>query len=317
MLQDALSAMGPQSGHLVDLWRVMLGMCVLVYVALMAGLWMAMRRSPKDGDESAPPTLAPDSRRSTVGIAIAVVLSTAGLFVLIIASIGTDRALARLPLENALHIELTGHQWWWEARYDADRPSQMFTTANELHLPAGRPVIFTLRSADVIHSFWVPNLSGKKDLVPGRTATLQLRADKPGIYGAPCAEFCGLQHARMTLTVIVDPPDRYDAWAERQRQGAPSPSEPLALRGRDVLLGSTCAMCHTVSGTDASGKTGPDLTHVGSRARIGAGALPNTPDRLAKWIANPSDFKPGANMPAHALAPDDLNALAAYLTSLK
>jgi cytochrome c oxidase subunit II len=317
MLQDALAAMGPQSGHLVELWRLMLGMCALVYVAVMAGLWIAMRRAPKDRDALAPPSLEPGSRRSATGIAIAVALSTVGLFVLIIASIGTDRALARLPLENALHIELTGHQWWWEARYDADKPSKMFSTANELHLPAGRPVIFTLRSADVIHSFWVPNLSGKKDLVPGRTATLHLRADQPGTYGAPCAEFCGLQHARMVLTVVVEPVERYEAWAGRQRQSAPAPGEPLAMRGRDVLLGSTCAMCHTVSGTEASGKAGPDLTHVGSRLRIGAGVLPNTPDRLAKWIANPSDFKPGANMPAHALVPDDLNALAAYLTSLK
>jgi cytochrome c oxidase subunit 2 len=314
MLQDALTSMGPQAGHLVDLWRLMLALCALVYVALMGALWWAMRRAPK-ADDATPPAL--QQRTPSASIWLAVVLSTVGLFALIIASIGTDRALARLPLQDALHIELTGHQWWWEARYDADQPARMFSTANELHLPAGRPVIFTLRSADVIHSFWVPNLSGKKDLVPGRTATLQLRADRPGTYGAPCAEFCGLQHARMSLKVVVEPSDRYEAWAQRQREPASMPTDAQAMRGREVFLGSTCAMCHAVAGTDANGRTGPDLTHLGSRGHIAAGAVPNTPDRLAKWIANPSDFKPGANMPAHALPPADLAALAAYLTSLK
>jgi cytochrome c oxidase subunit 2 len=247
----------------------------------------------------------------------AVAVSAVLLLVLIIASVLTDRALARLPLDDALHIELTAHQWWWEARYDDPDPSRLFTTANELHLPVGRPVVITLRSDDVIHSFWVPSLAGKKDLIPGRTSTLQLRADKAGEFRGQCAEFCGLQHAWMALPVTVEPADAYAAWADRQRSNATEPTDDDARRGKAVFLGSTCPMCHAIQGTDATARRAPDLTHIGSRPMLAAGALANGRKQLAEWIADPQRFKPGVNMPSHALAADDLAALATYLERLK
>jgi len=163
----------------------------------------------------------------------------------------------------------------------------------------------------------VPSLAGKKDLIPGRTATMSFRADRPGRYRGQCAEFCGFQHAFMAFEVIADPPAQYDAWAATQRQPAPEPPDAMAQRGRDVFLGSTCIMCHAIEGTTAGARKGPDLTHVGGRSTIAAGTLPNRPSELARWIANPHDFKPGVNMPATALSSDDMNALVSYLGSLK
>jgi len=163
----------------------------------------------------------------------------------------------------------------------------------------------------------VPSLAGKKDLIPGRTATMSFRADRPGRYRGQCAEFCGYQHAFMAFEVIADPPAQYDAWAATQRQPAPEPADATARRGRDVFLGSTCIMCHAIEGTVAAARKGPDLSHVGGRSTIAAGTLPNRPAELARWIANPHDFKPGVNMPASSLSSDDMNALVSYLGSLK
>jgi cytochrome c oxidase subunit 2 len=233
------------------------------------------------------------------------------------ADVFTSRAIARMPLKDAVNIELVGHQWWWEARYKDTDPTREFTTANELHIPVGRPVVVTLRSSDVIHSLWVPNLHGKKDLIPGRTAIMRLRADKPGTYRGQCAEFCGLEHALMVLLVSAEPPAQYEAWAAKQRQPAPPPADDQQARGLQVFLGTSCVMCHTISGTTAQGKLGPDLTHLASRQTIAAGTLPNNRGHLAGWIADPQSLKPGVNMPANALAPDDLQALLAYLESLK
>jgi cytochrome c oxidase subunit 2 len=236
---------------------------------------------------------------------------------LLTASVGTDRALAHFALKDALHIEVTAHQWWWSARYDDKEAGNMFSVANELHVPVGRPVIMTLHSDDVIHSLWLPNLTGKKDLIPGRTATLTLQADQPGTYRGQCAEFCGAQHAWMALLVTADAPDAYEAWASKQREPAATPADPLATRGQQVFLGATCVMCHAIGGTEAGAQHAPDLTHLASRQTIAAGALPNDPAHLAAWISNPSAHKPGVNMPGHVFAPDDLNALVAYLGSLR
>jgi len=163
----------------------------------------------------------------------------------------------------------------------------------------------------------VPNLQGKMDLIPGRTALLRLRADRPGVYRGQCAEFCGMEHAMMALLVVAEPSARYEAWAARQRAPAAPPSGAQELRGREVFLGTTCVMCHTIAGTGANGKLGPDLTHLAGRSTIAAGMLPNNRGHLAGWIADPQALKPGVNMPANALAPDDLQALLAYLETLK
>jgi cytochrome c oxidase subunit 2 len=296
----------------------MLEVCTVVFAAVLAVLLYVLWRTPRAG-ASTPPDLQAQHRRERplhqrVGAAVAA--SVLLLVFLIVASALTDRALAQLSLKDAVRIELTANQWWWEARYEDDLPSRIFSTANEIHIPVGRPVLFSLRSSDVIHSLWVPNLHGKKDLIPGRTAMLQLRADRPGTYRGQCAEFCGFQHSFMALQVVAQPSAEFEAWAERQRATAAASEEAQAARGRQLFLAGTCVMCHTVQGTGANARRGPDLTHLASRGTLAAGTLPNDAASLERWIRDPQQFKPGVNMPASNLPPDELKALVAYLRSL-
>src|SRR5438067_8152192 len=253
--QDALRPAGIQAAHIGRLWNFTLGLCTLVFLAIVIACLVALWRAPRAHRDTVPDvsSLARPESRIHRRVGWAVGLSTVGLLVLLAADVFTSRAMARLPLEGAINIELVGHQWWWEARYRDVDPSREFTTANELHIPVGRPVIVTLLSNDVIHSLWIPNLQGKKDLIPGRTATLRLRADRPGVYRGQCAEFCGLEHALMALQVMAEPNRNYEAWAQRQRQPAPDPTLELAKRGQQVFLGTTCVMCHTIEGTTAGG----------------------------------------------------------------
>jgi len=316
---DALAAAGPQAAQIGQLWNLFLAVCTAVFVAILAALGWALWRTPRANGDGAPDLSM--ARRHERGpyrsVVLAVAASTALLLLLVVASVWTDRALARLPLEHAVNLQVTGHQWWWEIRYEGSPESQTFTTANELHVPVGRPVVIRLLADDVIHSLWVPNLSGKKDLIPGRTATVTFQADRPGIYRGQCAEFCGFQHAFMAFEVIADPPDRYEAWAALQRQEASEPGEGPARRGKEIFLGSTCVMCHAIQGTDANAIRGPDLTHVGGRTTLASGTLPNTDEDMKRWIRNPQQLKPGVNMPASSLADADLQALVTYLRGLK
>lgn len=316
---SALEAAGPQAAHIVDLWRIFVFVCTAVFAAILLALLIALWRTPRGDGQSAPDLSAlnrpePRTRRS---VAIAVVGSSLLLVALVIASVFTDRALARLSLANAVNIEVTANQWWWSARYTTGDPSQIFVTANELHVPVGRPVVVQLKASDVIHSLWIPNLAGKKDLLPGRSALLQFRADKAGIYRGQCAEFCGFQHALMGLLVVADPPAQYDAWEQAQRAPAAEPADATAQRGKQLFQSSSCAMCHAIQGTTANGQHAPDLTHIASRQTLAAGTLRNTREQLTSWIANPQQHKPGANMPATPLAPDELAAIVAYLETLK
>jgi cytochrome c oxidase subunit 2 len=317
--QDALHPDGPQAGHIGDLWNLTLALCVIAFAGVFIAFLVSLWRPPKVAAPAAPDlsSLTQPEKRLHRRIGWAVGISTIGLIVLLVGDVFTSRALGRLPLKDAVNIELVGHQWWWEARYQFDDPSRTFTTANELHIPVGRPVVITLRSNDVIHTLWVPNLHGKRDLIPGRTAIIQLRADKPGTYRGQCAEFCGLEHAMMALLVVAEPNDRYEAWAAHQNSPAPEPADAQTLRGQQVFLGKTCVMCHTIGGTTAQGKLGPELTHLASRQTIAAGMFPNNRGHLAGWIADPQSLKPGANMPGNALEPDDMQALLAYLETLK
>lgn len=220
---------------------------------------------------------------------------------------------------GAIRIDIVGWQWWWEVRYQSpDNAAQWVTLANELHLPAGRPAHITLRAADVIHSFWVPSLAGKVDMIPGRTNRLTLRADEPGIHRGQCAEYCGGQHALMALYVEVRSPPEFDAWLARQAQPASAPSSDFLAKGRDAFLRAGCGQCHTVRGTAAAGTSGPDLTHVGGRRSLAAGILRNHVGTLGGWIADPQSLKPGSLMPpTRSLAGDELRALAAWMESLK
>jgi cytochrome c oxidase subunit II len=231
-------------------------------------------------------------------------------------STATFAAVAKPPNRQAVTIQVVGHRWWWEVRYAGLLPSQHFTTANELHIPVGQPVRLELATADVIHSFWVPELAGKTDLIPGQRNVAWVEADRPGRYWGHCGEYCGLQHANMMLTVVAEPPADFARWAEGQRQPAVTPAAVPAQAGQAVFTRSACSLCHMVRGSGAGGVLGPDLTHLASRGTIAAGLLPNRRGHLAGWIANPQGLKPGVLMPAVPLSSTDLNALLAYLESL-
>jgi cytochrome c oxidase subunit 2 len=209
-------------------------------------------------------------------------------------------------------VEVIGWMWWWEVRY----PRLGIVSANEVHIPVGRPVRLTVRTADVIHSFWVPRLHGKIDLVPGRTNALRLDATAPGIYRGQCAEYCGLQHARMGVTVVAHDADSYARWTANEQAPAVTPVDSLAARGAGVFE-VACAACHTVRGTVATGARGPDLTHVARRLTLGAGTLTNTREHLAAWVADAQRVKPGNGMPTMHLRDDDLRAVVAYLETLR
>ena len=316
-IHDVRAPAGPQAEALFDLWNVMLVVCTVVFVLVMAGLVVAVWRAGRATEQTLP-DLEPAARQRALRrtVAWAVGGSSVLLVGLLFASFTADRALASLPLGDPVRIDLVAHQYWWEARYDPREPEKRFATANELHVPVGRPVLLTLLADDVIHSFWVPSLAGKKDLIPGRQATFAFRADKVGVYRGQCAEFCGWQHAHMALVVVAETPADYERWVAGQRQPARAPATPQEVRGLQLVEQSSCALCHTIGGTRAQGRRAPDLTHVASRQWLAAGTVPNTFAARADWIADPQNYKPGANTPPLAAAPDDLAAITAYLGSL-
>jgi cytochrome c oxidase subunit 2 len=315
---DALRAAGPQAAHIADLWWVTLAVCVFVFVAVLAVLGWALWRAPRAEPGTSPvaPTVKAE-KTAGWGVIAAVAVSVVLLIGLLVASVMTDHALAQLSHADGLHVEITAHDWWWAVSYDDPQPERTFTTANELYIPVGRPVVVTLTSDDVIHSFWVPSLHGKKDLIPGRVATIEFRADQAGQYRGVCAEFCGLQHAFMAFDVVALPPAQFEAWAEAQRKPGVESEDAAARRGRELFLSGSCMLCHAIAGTTANAHKAPDLTHFASRAHIGAGRVSNTTANLAAWILDPQQIKPGVNMPAHLLPAEELNALVAYLGTLK
>lgn len=224
--------------------------------------------------------------------------------------------LARAP-EGSLRIAVTGEQWWWRIQYQPAEGAP-FTTANEIRLPVGEPVEFTLESADVIHSFWIPALGGKMDMIPGRQNHLLLTPTRTGTFRGVCAEYCGASHALMAFEVVVMEKADFDRWLESERGEARPPSSPEALRGLELFTASGCAACHTVRGTAADGAVGPDLTHVGSRLSVGAGTLPTDLDALHRWLAQTDTLKPEVQMPHYRMLPEEeQRAIAAYLLSLQ
>jgi cytochrome c oxidase subunit 2 len=306
---------GPQAARIAELawplfWTAAL-VVVLVALAVMTSTWRArQRRDPLD-NRHAERTM----RRGVIGATLA---TSALLFVFLVLSIRAERALGSPAAPpGALLIDITGRQWWWQVDYVDKTPSRRVTTANEIHVPVGRPVVLMLRSRDVIHSFWVPNLHGKRDLIPGHATSTWFQADTPGVYRGMCAEFCGAQHAMMALEVVAEPTDRFNAWYAGQLAPAAAPADSLRRHGEALFLGRQCLMCHGVRGTTAAASFGPDLTHLASRRMIAAGTLPNTPTDLARWIADPQRIKPGSHMPATPFTPDDLRALVAYLGGLR
>jgi len=313
-LQSVLQPAGPQAERVHALWNFMLAVSVIVYVVVVGVLLLATFRPRHSEAELAEG--APGERGVTRLVSLATAVTVLTLFAFLLFDFSTGRALTS-SVKPAVSIEVTGHQWWWEATYYHDIPNKRVTTANEIHIPVGRPVLLRLNSQDVIHSFWAPDLNGKRDLIPGKESSLWLEADTPGVYRGQCAEFCGYQHAKMAFLIVADRPADFQRWYAAQADTAKTPTDSLTSRGLEVFLTSPCVMCHTIHGTPAGATLGPDLTHVASRRYIGAGALPNTRGNLAGWILDAQGIKPGAHMPPNSLSPADLQALLAYLGTLK
>jgi len=239
--------------------------------------------------------------------------------VLLFSVVWTMAVLARVTspgTKPALTVEITGRQWWWQVRYLSGDPAQVFTTADEIHIPAGVPVKFVLIGGDVIHSFWVPALGGKTDLIPGQTNETWLEAHAPGIYRGQCAEYCGVEHAKMSLLVIAQTMRDFEAWRVREMQSPARPASGEQWAGQALFV-AHCGACHAVRGTDAGGQLGPDLSHLTSRKTLAAGSLPNDAAHLAQWISDPQGVKPGNLMQKPDLAPNELRDVVAYLGTLQ
>jgi cytochrome c oxidase subunit 2 len=316
---SVLAPATPEAAGIARIWWVFFAVCAAVYVVIVLtviGVGIKHRRS-SERSPPAPLKIEGSSEHLTHRVLTWATAVTAVILIgLLTADLWVQRGIA--PREdNPLTIRVTGHQWWWAAEYQNPNASDVFETANEPHVPIGRSIRLLLESNDVIHSFWVPELHGKRDLVPGHPASISFAVDKPGRFEGQCAEFCGYQHAHMAILVIAEEPAKFEAWAQAQRSEAPAPTTDSQRRGLDLFEHNTCAMCHSAQGTAAHSRVGPVLTHFASRQTLAAGATTNTREHLAAWILNPQDLKPGVLMPANPLSPADLNALLDYLEILK
>lgn len=308
---SSLDPRGPAAAEIADLWWLMFWLAAVLFVATLAvlfyGLWRARRRQVDH-----PPPLSDRTLVVVGGVAIPAV----ALLIVLVFSVRTGTGLSPTANPSALTVEVIGHQFWWEVRY----PEQEVVTANEIHIPVGTPVQLRLTSVDVIHSFWVPQLHGKMDLIPGKTNSFWIEAAEAGVYRGICAEFCGIQHARMQFLVLAEPADQFSEWLAAQQQPAMQASDPVLQRGLAVFFEADCAACHTIRGismTEATGEVGPDLTHFGSRRTIAAATLENTRGNLGGWVLNPQEIKPGNRMPPTTLDTESFHALLTYLQSLK
>jgi cytochrome c oxidase subunit 2 len=305
---QVLDTSGPAASGTAQIFWVMViiaaATCLLVFILLFTAVF---RPGPPGGGK---PPLGDAPFVILGGIVLPLVI----LIPLLFWSLGLTAGMARPADDDTLTIEVIGHQWWWEVRY----PDAGVTDANEIHIPAGRPVRLLLSSEDVIHSFWAPGLQGKMDLIPGTVNSLWIEADEPGIHSAKCAEYCGAQHANMRLLVVSEREENFAGWlAERQEVPPSVPTDPLVRKGQEVFLSSACVYCHTIEGTNASGRLGPDLTHLAGRMTLGAGTLANNRGNLGGWVVNSQAHKPGNRMPPMYLESEDLLALLAYLESLE
>lgn len=308
MTQSALAPVGRDALQIFDLWVVMAVGAAIVWVvvvglAFYAGRWRTHAHAERHANAVV----------FGGGVIFPVVVLTALLFY----GLAPLTDILALPPEGRTIIAVSGEQWWWRVRY-LPPGSESFELANEIRLPVGERVEVQLTSTDVIHSFWVPSLAGKMDMIPGRLNRIALEPTETGRFTGQCAEFCGAAHAFMKLDVIVMEREAFAGWLADQQADAPPPEAPAAVTGRDVFTTSGCGACHTVRGTGAAGTFGPDLTHLATRRRLAAGTLPNTPGDLQRWIAATEEIKPGVHMPSfNMLNGADLVPLAAYLSTLR
>jgi cytochrome c oxidase subunit 2 len=302
---SAFKPFGPAASMISDVWWIMLfafaGIFILVLVllalALLRGRWQTTPRPPLG-----------DTSFITLG---GLIMPALILVPLLVYTLLVTRKLE--PPADALVIRLTGYMWWWDVQY----PEQDIRLANEIYVPVGKPVRLEMSSGDVIHSFWPPSLSGKTDLIPGQITKHWLEVDKAGSYRAQCAEFCGLQHARMALLVIAVTPEEFANWVSQKQRPRSVAADPILQQGQKAFLEEGCGECHTIRGTAAQGKVGPDLTHIGSRSSLGAGVIANSYGSLAGWVANPQALKPGNLMPPSYVKAEDYHPLITYLMSLE
>jgi cytochrome c oxidase subunit 2 len=288
---------------------VALSVVVIIAVLLLAGIFRR-RTLPGAGSRSL-------AVRSDAGGVSWIYMGTGiSSIVLIFSMVWTmivTAAVSRPPEATALTVQVTASQWWWSVRYLSPDPPRVFTTANEIHIPMGQPVRFELISSDVIHSFWIPQLAGKMDMIPGQTNVSWLQADRPGVYRGQCAAFCGAQHAHMSLFVVADSARDFAAWQDHQLEATPETETESA--GEQVFR-QHCGVCHTIRGLSPSGIRGPDLTHLMTRRTLAAGILANQPGNLAAWISDPQALKPGTRMPAQLLTGRELTAVTQWLNQL-
>ncbi|HSJ64210.1 MAG TPA: cytochrome c oxidase subunit II [Gemmatimonadaceae bacterium] len=353
--QSTLDAAGPDARIILQMHWVLTAIATLVSIGIIAATVIALRRRRSERGTAPPLPLAPsvfaeheETRRRTgepapqvgagmdepftpveldapqrdggvlklvlAGGAVFPAVVLVGLFVYVMVVLAE---VDRPAPADALTIEVTGRQFWWEVHYYDAAGRRLLETANEIHIPVGEEVRVRLRSPDVIHSFWVPRLAGKLDMIPGRTNEFAISADSSGVYRGQCAEYCGVQHAKMAMLLVAQAPDEFAAWMEAQAADAVPAADPLAARGEAVFLASACAACHAVRGTPATGDLGPDLTHVASRRTLAALAIPNTRGHMGGWLVNPQAIKPGAHMPAVPMTREEFDAVLAYMMSLR
>ena len=310
--RDIQSVLAPQSADAADIvtltWVLIIGGGIIL-AGVITALALAIF-----GSRRAKALVASNTTVLVAGVVLpAVTLSALLVYGLLLMNVATNPE----PIRGAFKVKVEGEQWWWRVIYTRE-DGQTVASANEITVPAGSPIDFELTTADVIHSFWVPNLAGKVDMIPGRTNRLRFTFDKPGIARGQCAEYCGGAHALMALHVVALPPAEFDAWLAKESQPAAEPKAALLRRGLDIFLAHGCGACHTVRGTSARGRIGPDLTHVGGRRTIAAATLTMSREALARWIVDNQHVKPSNRMPAfRTLGPPELLALSSYLYGLK
>ncbi len=306
--QSALATAGPDAARVARLWWWMAGGATLIWVVVVGLAWYAIRVNREEHSERGATLLI---------IGGGAVIPTVVLGGLLFYALSAMPSLLELPAEDGVRIEVSGEQWWWRVEYQLP-DGATFELANEIYLPVGRRIETVLVSPDVIHSFWIPSIAGKMDMIPGRVNRLALEADRTGVFRGACAEYCGASHALMSLYAVVVEEPEFDAWLEAQAAGARPPLDERGRDGRRVFMESGCGACHAVRGTSAEGVVGPDLTHVGGRVSLGAGILPNEREAFARWIARADSIKPGVHMPSFGMLPvDQIGALAAYLEGLQ
>lgn len=306
--QSTLSPAGRGAEQIADLFWWMLGGGVVIWLVVVSLAIYAIHIQPRPHNPR---------RAKLLIIGGAAVVPTIVLSALLAYGLRTLPMLLAPAPEGSLQIHVEGLQWWWRVTYPAADGATTVELANEIRLPVGQPVQFSLSSEDVIHAFWIPSLGGKVDMIPGRETRLTLEPTRTGVFRGACAEYCGSSHALMSFDVVVMEPEDFERWLRQQQQAA-EPTDPTAIQGQQVFHSSGCGACHTIRGTVADGVIGPDLTHVGSRLSLGASILPNEPEAFYRWVSNTEGIKPGVHMPVFGMLPEaDLQALAIYLEGLE